>query len=275
MKALAIFGILLALTAPTVRAQSETPAPKPDTPALRAERALPPDRGCYFKPDTCETRTFYLANATQQNDANEILIAIRNIVSPSVKIYLVASQSAIIMQATPEDLKLAEKIIADTDRPKKSYRLTFTLTDSESGKRTGTQHFTMIVVSGQKTTLKQGNKVPIATGSYSNGGADSKTGPGVQTQYTYIDVGINFDTTLNEAAHGAILRAKVEQSSITKQSPGSELTPSVLETEPVIRQTVLEGTSFLTPGKPVILGSLDLTGSTHHVDIDVMMEPLP
>jgi hypothetical protein len=44
--------------------------------------------------------------------------------------------------------------------------------------------------------------------------------------------------------------------------------------DPIVRQTALEGTSFLTPGKPVILGSLDIPGSTRHLDVDVMMEPL-
>jgi hypothetical protein len=30
----------------------------------------------------------------------------------------------------------------------------------------------------------------------------------------------------------------------------------------------------LMPGKPVILGSLDIPGSIRHLDVDVMMEPL-
>jgi hypothetical protein len=42
--------------------------------------------------------------------------------------------------------------------------------------------------------------------------------------------------------------------------------------EPVVRQTVLEGTSFLTPGKPLVLGSLDIPGSARHLDVEVVME---
>jgi len=35
---------------------------------------------------------------------------------------------------------------------------------------------------------------------------------------------------------------------------------------------VIEGTSFLTLNKPLILGSVDILGSTRHIDIEVVME---
>jgi hypothetical protein len=43
----------------------------------------------------------------------------------------------------------------------------------------------------------------------------------------------------------------------------------------VIRQTVLEGTSILTPGKQVMLGSLDVPGSTRHLEMGVVVEVVP
>ncbi len=66
--------------------------------------------------DDLAVQTFYLTNVSQQNDANEILVALRNLLDPSVKIYLVASQNAIMMRATPDELILAEKLINDLDR---------------------------------------------------------------------------------------------------------------------------------------------------------------
>jgi type II secretory pathway component GspD/PulD (secretin) len=130
----------------------------------------------------------------------------------------------------------------------------------DEGKRIGVQHYSMVVVTGQRTTLKQGSKVPIVTGSYSAGSSP------VQTQMTYIDIGLNFDATLDEFANGVRLRSKVEQSSIGEEKSG------VVEQDPIVRQTVLEGTSFLTPGKPLVLGSLDITGSTRHLEVEVVME---
>ena len=210
--------------------------------------------------DTRPFQTFYLKNTTQQNDANEIVVAIRNILPPDVKVYLVPSQNAIAMRGTPDELMLTQKMLNELDRPKKTYRLTYTITETDAGKRVGVQHFAMIVVTGQRTTLKQGSKVPVATGSYI--AANSQT----QTQMTYLDVGMNFDATLDEFSNGVRLNSKVEQSSIAeeKSAAGAE--------DPIVRQTVLQGTSFLIQGKPLILGSLDVPGSTRHLDIEVVME---
>ncbi len=66
--------------------------------------------------DEQAVQTFYLTNASQQNDANEVLTAIRNLLDPSTKIYLVPSQNAIVMRATPDQLLLAQKLLNDLDR---------------------------------------------------------------------------------------------------------------------------------------------------------------
>src|SRR5882757_7360383 len=53
-------------------------------------------------PDTVET--FYLTNTSQQSDALEILNAVRNILSPSAKAYFTASQNAIVLRTTPDQI---------------------------------------------------------------------------------------------------------------------------------------------------------------------------
>ena len=209
-------------------------------------------------PEAAE-KTFYLANTNQQNESNEIVVAIRNMVDPSSKIYLVPSQNAIVMRSSPENLALAQKLISDLDRPKKVYRLTYAITEIDGGKRVGTQHISMVVAGGQRTVMKQGNKVPIVTGSTTEGNS-------TQSTVTYLDVGLNFDATLDESVNGVRLRTKVEQMSLAEERSG------VGAQDPVIRQTSVEGTSILTEGKPLILGSIDVPGSTRHLDIDVVLE---
>jgi general secretion pathway protein D len=46
-----------------------------------------------------------------------------------------------------------------------------------------------------KATLKIGEKVPTATGSYSSGVSTSSSNALVSTQFTYLDVGVNMDLT--------------------------------------------------------------------------------
>jgi len=212
------------------------------------------------KPGTEPVRTFSLTNVSRADDAVELTAALRNLLDPSDKVYLVPSQNAIIVRGAPEQLALAQKLLTDLDRLKKTYRVTYTITESDGGKRVGMQRFSMIVVSGGRTTLKQGSKVPVVTGSYTAGSS------GTQTQMTYLDVGMNFDASLDEFVDGVRLRTKVEQSGIAEEKSG------VGTQDPIVRQTVLEGTSILAPGKPLVLGSLDIPGSTRHLEVEVVLE---
>ena len=205
-------------------------------------------------------RTFSLTNVSRPDDATEVTTALRNLLDPSDKVLLVPSQNAIVVRGTPEQILLAQKLLTDLDRLKKTYRVSYTITETDGGKRVGMQRFSMIVVSGGRTTLKQGSKVPVVTGTYNPGSSSA------QTQMTYLDVGMNFDASLDEFVDGVRLRTKVEQSGIAEEKSG------VGAQDPIVRQTVLEGTSILVPGKPLTLGSLDIPGSTRHLEIEVVLE---
>jgi general secretion pathway protein D len=65
--------------------------------------------------DEQAVQTFYLSNAWQQNDLNDVQTALRNVL-PNAKVYGVASQNAIVMRATPDELLLAQKLINDLDK---------------------------------------------------------------------------------------------------------------------------------------------------------------
>ena len=254
-----ILGVALALAFTGARALAQTADSA--TATEKASTALRQDVTANARVDSRPFQTFYLTNATQVTDANEITVAVRNLLPPDVKVYLVPSQNALTVRGTPDELALAQKIINDLDRPRKTYRVTYTTTETDGSKRIGVQHFSMIVAAGQRTALKQGSRVPIVTGSYSATG-----NTGAQTQITYLDVGMNFDVTMDELANGARLRSKVEQLSIAEQTSG------VGVADPIIRQSALEGTSFLTLGKPLVLGSIDIPGSTRHLDVEVVIE---
>src|ERR1019366_9236361 len=107
-------------------------------------------------------QTFFLTNVTHVNDLNDAQTALRNVL-PKAHIYGIATQYGITLRATAEDMEIAKKLIAEIDRPHKVYRVTYTITESDSGKKTGTQHFALIVAENAKTTMKQGTRVPIVT----------------------------------------------------------------------------------------------------------------
>jgi hypothetical protein len=81
-------------------------------------------------------------------------------------------------------------------------------------------------------------------------------------------VGINIEASLDELDEGVRLRTRIEQSSIAEEKS------SVGTQDPVLRQTFLEGTSNLTQGKPLTLGSVDIPGTARHIDVEVVMEAI-
>ncbi len=202
-------------------------------------------------------KTFYLTNGAQQNDLNDIQTTLRNMLTRA-KLYAVPGQNAIAMRASADDLQMAQQIISELDRTRKIYRLTYTITESDAGKPIGIQHYSLIVASGGKTNLKQGSKVPLLTGTASTGS---------NPEVTYLDVGLDIEAGLDTYHDGVRLRSKVNQSSVA-----AEKGVDVLRGDPVIRQTTLEGSSNLVLGKPQLLGSLDIPGSTRHQEIEVVSE---
>jgi hypothetical protein len=145
----------------------------------------------------------------------------------------------------------------------KTYRLTYSITESDGARHLGTQHFALTVNPDAHTaTVKLGSRVPIATGSYNT----QNPAAAANVQFQYIDVGLNISARLREFAVGVEAYSKMEQSSVGEEKS------TIGSNDPVIRQETLENTAVLTPGKPVMLGSLDVPGSTRHQDIEVVLE---
>jgi type II secretory pathway component GspD/PulD (secretin) len=212
------------------------------------------------KPSTY--KTFYLSNLIRQQDADEIQTDLRNML-PMAKLFYVPSQSAISIRGSAEDIALAQKILADLDRTRKVYRLTYTITETDGGQPSGKQHVTLVVASGGKTDVKQGSKVPIVTGVYPQGEQPQ------HSEVQYQDVGLEIEATVDGYADGVRLRSRIAQSSVADEKSG------VGSQDPVFRQTSLDGTAALVPGKPLILGSLDIPGTNRHQQVEVISETIP
>ena len=184
----------------------------------------------------------------------------RNLAARKAKIYGVPSRNAISLKADPEDMALAQKVILELDRPKKIYRLTYTVTEIDGGKAVGARHYSLIAAAGERTAFKQGTRVPVVTGSYDS----ASSTPNSQVQY--VDVGLSIDATLNVYSDGVRLQSKVTQSSVADEKSG------VGPQDPLIRQTLVDVTSTLAPGKPLVVGSMDVPGSSRSEEIRVVAE---
>ena len=115
-------------------------------------------------------------------------------------------------------------------------------------------------VDGQSAKLAIGERIPIATGSFSSAlgvGAGAGISPLVSTQFQYIDVGVNLDIT--PKVHGnrdVSLKVKVEISAVT-----SRVNVGGLE-QPIIGQRKVEEEIRLREGEMNILGGIIETQET-------------
>lgn len=202
-------------------------------------------------------QTVFLENITQQRELYDIQTDLRNIF-PRMKIYGVASQLAITLAGTREDMDAAKSMIAELDRPSKTYRLTYTLSEIDNGSRSGAQKYELIAASGERTTFTEGTKAPIVTAE-----PDKPESP---AQIQYIDLGLKILATPVSSAGGLRLDSRIEQSSVASEKAASSVP------DPTINQAVLDSTAYLTEGKPQVLGSLDVPGTARHLEIAVVAE---
>lgn len=123
------------------------------------------------------------------------------------------------------------------------------------------------VSDGEKATLKIGDRVPVATGSFQAGvgvgvgGGAGVVNPLVNTQFQYIDVGVNIDVTPRVHPDGDVsLKLSVEVSSITGSSNIGGIN------QPVISQRKIEHDIRLKDGEINVLGGLIERTETKNVN---------
>jgi type II secretory pathway component GspD/PulD (secretin) len=222
--------------------------------AAGSVRAIAQEQHPQLKPEG-SYQAFYLNNSTGQQYDNDIQTALRNML-PEAKIYFVLASNALMLRGSAEDIAQAQKMLADLDRPRKTYRLTYTVGDGDSAH--GGQHLVVVVSQGNRSILKEGLRVPIVTGSTGAGSEQN-------TQVQYQDVGLNLDATLNGNGDGLRLRTKIEQTSVADEKSNVGIQ------DPVIHQSVLESESPVVTGKPILLGSMELAAG-RRIEVSVVAE---
>jgi general secretion pathway protein D len=106
-------------------------------------------------------------------------------------------------------------------------------------------------VDGQKASLKIGDRVPVATGSFQPGIGGVGINPLVNTQFQYLDVGVNIDITPKvHAGREVTLKVSMDISSVTGQSNIGGIS------QPVIGQRKIEHEIRLKEGEVNILGGI-------------------
>jgi len=104
---------------------------------------------------------------------------------------------------------------------------------------------------GQKASLKIGDRVPVATGSFQPGIGGVGINPLVNTQFQYLDVGVNIEITPHVHSNGEVtLKITMDVSAVTGQSNIGGIS------QPIIGQRKIEHEIRLRDGEANLLGGI-------------------
>jgi len=255
-------------------------------------------------------KTFYLQNISTPNELQEAANMVRQILDVS-RVQLLQAQDALILRGTPDQMVLAEKLLADYDKPKSEVIIDIAVmqisrdrirnlgtnvpttasvgylphpggsggssgSSGSNGGATWTLGNVAVSISGasftalasesnakllqnpkiralnnEKATLRIGDRVPIATGSFQTGVIGAGGVSPVSTQFQYLDVGVNIDITPHiHSDHEVTLKLGLEISSVT----GSQDIGGI--TQPIIGQRRIEHETRLADGEVNLLGGI-------------------
>jgi hypothetical protein len=139
------------------------------------------------------------------------------------------------------------------------YKVDFTMHDSTDTAAKNGRKYSMLINGRNKAVMKVGNRVPAVTGG--SGGIGQ-----VNTQFTYLDVGVNIDCTVDERNGKYMLHADMDLSTVIPADKAGTGVPN-----PTISQIKINMDTTVTPGKPTLVASFDDPGTSRRFDVDVTM----
>jgi hypothetical protein len=151
-------------------------------------------------------------------------------------------QPSVAQKSNPalERVEVAEK-------PQNAYRLDFSVGEIEGGKKVNSRQYSMNLNGGDANAVKIGTRVPVET---------------KQGEFQYLDVGTNIWARVTERANGLGLEVRAEISNFAMNNEETKL-------RPLLRQMQINGSTLVTIGKPIVVGSVDDPNSTRQFQLEV------
>jgi len=160
-----------------------------------------------------------------------------------------------VMRATGQDAP-APKRAADVSEPGHSYRLDFTLSELEDGKKMNSREYSMSLNAGDQNEIKIGTRVPVEV---------------KQSEIQYLDVGTNIWSRLRDRADVQWLSNDVMLNIRSELSNFAIPDQQAQGMRPTIRQIRIDSSVIATPGKQMIVGSADDPNSKRQFQLEVLV----
>jgi hypothetical protein len=154
---------------------------------------------------------------------------------------------------------LAAKPAAETTEPGHAYKLDFSVSEIDDGKKVNSRQYSMNLSAGDANEVKIGTRVPI----------EAKQG-----EFQYIDVGTSIWCRLRDRkdvawlGNDVLLNMRAEISNFAMPEQQSQ------NVRPVLRQLNINSSTQAMMGKPLVVGSVDDPSSKKQFQLEVTVTKL-
>ena len=149
---------------------------------------------------------------------------------------------------------------ASAQKPNVAYQLEFKLNEIEDGKRVNSRSYSMLAQGGGVLNkLRIGARVPVPVGGFHTGDANAL----VNTQYQYMDAGMNIDCRLWEQEGSLAMSVAVDSSTFTHPAADNPIK------QPVVNQLRFDLSTVINLGKPTTITTVDDLGSKRQFQLEV------
>ncbi len=220
--------------------------------------------------DEQAVQTFYLTNAWQQNDLNDVSTAIRNVM-PTAKAFPVQSQNAIVMRGTPDELMLAQQLIDDLDKARGEVVVDIAVLEvSKNWEKTlGMQWPSSFGVSLQPNCSATNSCSTSSTGTDTGTGTGTSVSPSLYT-LAHLNA-TDFAVTVGSATLNLLL---TDNNTKVLQSPRIRATDAQKATMKIGSKIPIATGSYQTGAATALVSSLVNT-QFQYTDVGVNIEMTP
>ena len=138
------------------------------------------------------------------------------------------------------------------------YKIEYVFSELQDSKKVNTRTYAVLVQPMDKASLRLGSRIPVAVGTFAANGS-KEMNPLVNTQFQYLDIGVNIDCSIEPMDSDVGLHTNVD---ISRLAPENRIG------QPIVRQTKIQMHNLVPLGKPTLLTSADEVDTTGRFQIE-------
>jgi hypothetical protein len=147
-----------------------------------------------------------------------------------------------------------------------SYLVEYRFHDGGDASTATDRRYTLMVNGEHKASFKSGSRTPTVSSTFEQANGAST----ITTQYSYLDLGVNIECTLQELDSRVEVHTALDLSSLADNTPAAAAGAA---RNPTLKQTKLDASATLQIGKSSMVASIADPASNRTLQVTVLVTP--